>query len=210
MRRHWGDVRGISPDFFVDWRRQLCERAAMSVPPFCIIGTPRSRTAWFARFLSHGAVLCEHEPSVQFASIEDMQKYFVPDRGASDSMLTLKWHELLAHGVKLLMVLRPRGDVLQSAIAAGLATANSTAVLDHIIAATRRVPQSVPRWNYSDLTIRACADIFFECYGEAPPSAWLYHWYGTTVEADISSTAMQAHRNAKGLKSFYHELQGTD
>lgn len=196
---------GILCDGLVDPVAQACQPHAMTAP-FCIIGTPRSRTAWFARFLSHGAVICEHEPSVQFTSLDDMRAYFRPDKAASDSMLTLKWPALHEMGVRLYAVVRPRQEVLESAMAAGLASAHAVRVLDKIYRALECLPNEIPRCRYGALTIRTCAEIFEWCHGEAPPAAWLYQWYPTTVEADYSGVAARAHRNAAGLKSFYHEL----
>lgn len=175
--------------------------------PFCIIGTPRSRTAWFAMFLSHGAVACEHEPSVQFTSDDDMRQWFAwPNRGACDSMLTLKWRELQAAGVRLFAIVRSRQEVLESAMKAGIASAGAVRVLDRIYSEIRAQWEEVPRYAYSDLSPRTCSDIFCRIHGEAPPAAWLHHWCNTNVQADYSAVAAQAARNGPGLAAFYGPL----
>lgn len=172
--------------------------------PFCLIGTPRSRTAWFARFLTHGAVRCEHEPSKFWRSDDDITEFFRPGVGAADSMLTLKWRELQERGVKMLAIVRPRGDVMQSALAAGIPGVASA--LDHILAQIDTLPPNVPRYDYRALTPKICREIFEQCVGVPCSAVWSATLCGTAVEADFASVLGEAKANSDGLRAFYGDL----
>lgn len=175
--------------------------------PFCVIGTPRSRTAWFAEFLSHGAVRCFHEPSKHWSVDADIAAFFQNDTGASDSMLTLKWRELLAAGVNLIAVERPVADVMQSATGAGMPSLDlATAILARICAAIGDLPDDVPRYGFDDLDA-SCGEIFARCHGYEPTSAWLDYWRGKKIEASLDDVAREASANIDGLMRFYN-LEG--
>ena len=77
-------------------------------PPFLVVGFPRSRTAWLARFL--GAV---HEPSLRWSSLADLRAALVDRWGASDSMLSFVAAEARAirPDTRIVLVRRRRADV---------------------------------------------------------------------------------------------------
>jgi len=177
--------------------------------PFCIIGTPRSRTAWFARFLTHGEVLCEHEPSKGFRVDSDIVQYFRPNCGAADSMLTLKWRQLFKAKVRLLLIYREKSEVLRSALQAGLPTdTGSRLVLDRIYTEIKLLGPAITTVKYNELTALRCAEIFSWATGTSCTAAWLHHWTTINVQADYSSVLEKAKANSVGLSTFYN-LQGT-
>ncbi len=172
--------------------------------PFCIIGTPRSRTAWLAQFLCHGHVWCEHEPSKGWGNLGDISRYFRENVGAVDSMLTLRWRELAEEGVRLLVVRRARAEVEKSAERAGLGAAHS--VLDAIYAELEKIPKTVLRFEYEKLDDRALNTIFFWATGTECPAVWLHYWRGKVIEADHEEVFRRAAANAAGLRNLYKEL----
>src|ERR1700733_5393023 len=172
-------------------------------PPFCIIGTPRSRTAWFAQFLTHGATLCMHEPSKHWSRDADLWAFFRrPNIGAGDSMLTLKWRTLRDAGVQMIAVVRPRDAILASALSAGFPP-ESFSLIDRLCAVLDELPDDVPRYEFDALTAEACETIFERCTGNACPPPWLRHWMPTKVEADFAATLETVKANARGLASLY-------
>lgn len=57
--------------------------------PYLVVGTPRTRTAWIASFLSTEERPCQHEPSLHFDEPTDLNRFLEDDAAAaSDSMMT--------------------------------------------------------------------------------------------------------------------------
>lgn len=92
----------------------------MSVPEFFLIyALPRSRTKWLARFLSFGECLCHHDLSLRVADIGAALK--ATDArivGNSDSGMLL--NPVAPVMGKILCVIRPLGEVMDSLAACGL------------------------------------------------------------------------------------------
>ena len=88
---------------------------------FIVCGFPRSRTKWFSEFLTHGNVVCRHEP--EFKNYVELFKYVKEGKTSiSDSSLILTCAELafLRPSMKFLLIKRPRKDVETSLAAVGL------------------------------------------------------------------------------------------
>jgi hypothetical protein len=176
----------------------------MSVP-FAILGTPRSRTAWFAKFLSYEQSICEHEPSRNWSSVEDITRYFIPDVGASDSMLTLRWRDILkVPNIKVIVIKRPVEDVICSARKAGLGLGYFNILrISASIAEIAREQQDIPIVAYKDLTAEVCANIFSYILEKTCPFDWLEKWLNTHVLADVQKIHAEAQLNERGLRVFY-------
>ena len=85
--------------------------------PFLVLGTPRSRTAWLAKFLSYGGRTCLHEPSRHMGGLDDLLRLLDrPGVAISDSGLTLRWRDIVMHRPDALIVVvrRPVDDVVRS------------------------------------------------------------------------------------------------
>lgn len=173
--------------------------------PFCVVGTPRSRTTWFSRFLSHGDIHCAHEPSKLWSTDADIGIYFRPGFGAADSMLTLKWPQLLAAGVKLVAVVRPTDQVVASCLAAGLLMPEPTlAILRRIEAWLELLPPDVPRYAYAELTPAACAEIFERCAEYQCPPGWTDRWCDQSVQPNIPDIYREVATNIDGFVKLYN------
>ena len=166
--------------------------------PFAILGTPRSRTAWFARFLK-----CEHEPSRHWASLADVYAYFKPEAGASDSMLTLHWRELAKiTNMRIVVIVRPLDQVVRSALNAGLT--NGVGPLLRIYAAIAEIAshRAIPIVAYDALTPEKCAEIFTYLLKLPCPQDWL-RMCDVPITADTEAVFRDAKVNESGLRGFY-------
>jgi len=64
---------------------------------FFVTGFPRSRTAWFANYLTYGKAFCLHDGLVNCRRVSDLKQYLVGEcAGNSDSALPLVWKEHLS------------------------------------------------------------------------------------------------------------------
>lgn len=171
-------------------------------PPFCVIAAPRSRTAWFSRYLSHGGALCEHEPSRFFRGPEDVDRYFRPGIGAADTMLGLKWRELRAAGVRLIAIIRPKAEVVISLRGMGLPDMSSAPLLDRLYAELDALPDDVPRYSFAGINT-AAPEIFERLLGRKPPRVWTGIWTPKVIEADFQEIYRGMVANAAGFANFY-------
>ena len=166
--------------------------------PFCVLGTPRSRTTWLSRFLC-----CEHEPSVRFAGPEDIPRYFTEGRGAVDSMLTLRWRDVLAvPGIRVVAVERPLGEVIASAKRAGMPP--GTVLLQRLYAALDELRSQVIVIPYKILEdpFALCLIQNYLTY-QWPTHEWLDEWMNRRVEPDMMATMRAVAANAEGLRRLY-------
>jgi len=180
--------------------------------PFVILGTPRSRTAWLAAFLSYDGWTCLHEPSVGFRRLGDLQEMLHQRKiGISDSALTLRWREILRFrpDCRIVVVHRPRQRILESARKAGVydpVTFNRTYEL--LIgamfalreqAATLNVPfGALGHYEGAAAVFRHCLDL------ELPEDHWRA-WKDRNVQADAATVACAAQANP-GWRKLYPEL----
>ena len=182
------------------------------MPPFAILGTPRSRTAWLSKFLTWGKWHCYHEPSATFRSQDDIRRFFnIPFVGASDSALTLRWREILAcrPDCRLVVVRRDLEGVLRSLEAKGVAgspVAVSIRLADRAIS-DLRAAHPVLFVPYEEIgRPEVAARIFETCLGEPMPIEHWRRWEGINVQIDIAKTVLAATANLSGLHAVYPEI----
>lgn len=166
--------------------------------PFCIVGTPRSRTAWFAEFLSHGRVRCEHEPSKYWRDDADLRNYFREGVGAVDSMLTFKLPELIHAGVNVIAIVRPRREVERSIALAGMPAV--PAILDSLYSVLGNCP--TPMYEFSELSDHTCGAIFARLLGYTCPPGWLRFMSSQNIQADYAHVRRAVTANPGFLSYF--------
>jgi hypothetical protein len=175
--------------------------------PFAVLGTPRSRTAWMARFLTYGGTYCYHEPSASFTGVESLRRFFKPGVGAVDSAMTLRWRDV-AKVARIVVVERDIEEVAQSALNVGL-PASSIPVLAHISKAIdeirlAKVATIIP---YDMLTDAVLRKLFEVLLGEPCPEWWLSKWKSTHVDGVNSyGRRVEQVRANSMLATFYPEL----
>lgn len=91
--------------------------------PYLIVGTPRSRTAWLAQFLSTPERRCHHEPSLRWSHPSDLSDFLADDEAAaSDCMMTFLAGVAreIRPNCKIVVVVRPIDEVRESLFSVGL------------------------------------------------------------------------------------------
>ena len=185
--------------------------------PFVILGTPRSRTAWLARFLAFEGRTVLHEPSIEFGSINDLYELLTyrAIAGLADSMLTLRWRDVInaASETRIVVVFRPHAEVIASFASLGLADARVSRMLDRLAVAIDELTASVPVLTvpFAALAAEATADLVFRyCLREPLPKDWWLRWRNVNVQADLPDVFRRALANAAGLRTVYPELTGLE
>jgi hypothetical protein len=176
------------------------------VKPFCIIGTPRSRTTWLSKFLTYEDVVCEHDPSMQFKELRDIPAYFKANRGAVDSGLTFLWRNVVAvPQIKVLAIKRPYDEVRASFKRIKIEDIPDM-VFTRYEAAFDAMKYEVPIFSYSSLFDPVVVKKVFKwAIGEDCPDAWYERWTSTYVQPDISMLVAAAKKNLDGIRQLYGE-----
>lgn len=118
----------------------------MNAKNFLITGLPRSRTAWFAAFMSLGQTICFHEPLKHLSDISEL-----PDAlrsvnhmhvGASDSGAGyfLPWITQNLMGMPILVIDRDVDDVAASMAGIGLPMGRALTLLSDRLLAVKGRP----------------------------------------------------------------------
>lgn len=181
--------------------------------PYFILGTPRSRTAWLADFLSLPERPCLHEPSQWLrgrpALAELLQK---PGLAVSDSMLTLRWQDILeaCPETRIVVVERPRQGVLMSFARMGIVDPVLERILDLIRAEITKLVslETVSYVPYHQLDDQAtCERIYRFCVGAQAPHG---HWRSRAMRKVLASVPTMLQRtaaNREGIMDLFPELK---
>jgi hypothetical protein len=180
--------------------------------PFFILGTPRSRTAWLAEFLSTTDRRVDHEPSQHFSCMQDLWDYLArPGCAASDSLMTLRWKHITAMvpDARFVVVRRPIPEVVASFTGIGVRHHGLERMLRRIEAETDQMATEVPvlRVPFSALALRSAADdVYRHCRGVPMPAGHWERWGRRNVQADLKSVLAATRTNASGLSRVFPEL----
>jgi len=181
--------------------------------PFFILGTPRSRTAWLAKFLSSPDRRCDHEPSMGFRSADDLAAYVArPVAAAADSLLTLRWRAIREHSPEAIIVVvrRPIDEVTRSFLAQGVGgdvlDARLRALSVEVDALVASGVDMVV--DYAELVREeTCEFIYAMCHGRMPhPLRWRA-LEAVHIEADVAAVSRAALANWEGLTTVFPELK---
>jgi len=171
------------------------------VSPFAVLGLPRSRTAWLSQFLTYGDRVCLHEPSRHWKGMADLHAALDAGCGLSDSVLTFRWRDILAHraDTAVVVVHRSAGEVLTSFRRAGLwhdrlpeAVASLEMAIDELM---EGAPEAL-HVPYAALDQHnVCARVFAHCLGFDMPFAHWHKWRDQRVLADATQHIADAAAN---------------
>jgi hypothetical protein len=179
--------------------------------PFFVLGTPRSRTAWLASFLSYQGRECVHEPCRFWCGIDSLRAACADDRfAASDSLLTLRWREIVQMRPDAVIVVVRRGvcDVADSLMAAsGQNLFLEVAKLDRCIEDMQTAGIG-HHFDFEDLSEElVCGHIFRLCHGVPMPRAHWKIWREWNIQADPFQRLAEASMNPR-LFDLFPEMRG--
>lgn len=177
--------------------------------PFLIVGLPRSRTAWLAKFLSWEGRVCRHEPSLHWTSPDDLTRWAAGEEGASDSMMT--WLALDAKKLRpempLVVIRRPRHEVLVSLAKLDYPKGEYLPfMLERVDRRLDRIEDEADCLSYRFDQLRhaaICASMFHYCLGADMPLDWWARWKDENVQADIKQTYRLVRENSVGWQAAY-------
>jgi len=174
--------------------------------PFCVLGLPRSRTAWLANFLSYGGRECRHEGTATMTSFEEVLETLRAGVGLSDTMLGLRAEDIAASlpRTRMVIVRRKTEDVRASMARIGFPM--TSPFLDHLAAALERAS-----WLRHAIVVRfeelndfeTCDWLFRHCLGNALTMPWWDLWSGVNVQTDAKSVIDAGTKNMAGLRAMY-------
>ena len=173
-----------------------------------MMGLPRSRTAWLARYLSYGGWWCGHEQLRYARSMEDVKAWLnTPLSGTSETALA-PWWRLIPPQVKVVVIRRNPGEVLRSVQNLGWQFDGPTlwktllrldAKLDQVV---RRRP-GVLEVAYGDLQLEdACAEVFEHCLPFEHDSNWWRLVSAINIQCDFNAVMRYAAANRAGMEKF--------
>jgi hypothetical protein len=164
------------------------------VPPFLVLGLPRSRTAWLSKFLSYGPWTCGHDEIRHCRTLEDVRSWFMQPFIGSAETLGATWWRLIpkvAPGCRVLVVRRPVLEVVDSLLHLGVPVDQRPGLLQRLRAADAKLDQveaRLPRVvsvQYRDLAqAEICRRVFEHCLVIPFDLDWWQHWNSIRVEAD--------------------------
>jgi len=145
---------------------------------FVVFATPRSRTAWLARFLTYGAWLCGHDEVRHCRSLDDVRSWLAqPHTGTVETAVAPFWR-LLPPDVRVVTVRRPVPEVVASLARSGVTfdPAVMTRLVERVERKLDQIEARVPgvlSVTYAELADEAtCARVFEHCLGLPHEHAW--------------------------------------
>lgn len=180
----------------------------MNRAPFAVLALPRSRTAWLSALLSYGDRRCDHEPSARFGGVEDLAAYFQSGAGCTDTMLALRWTDIVraAPDVRLAIVHRGVHDVRQAIRRRGYGSLE----VDRVCGEINRALNKAAKWRgaiavqYRELENPATVKRVFEhCLRVPFDREWFETWRDVNVQADEADMARIVEANNRGIMALY-------
>lgn len=164
------------------------------MPPFVIMGLPRSRTKWLSAFLSHGDWHCGHDELQHMRSLDDVLTWFKqPNIGSVETAAAPFWRLLMQRqpDVRIVTVRRPVNEVLASVVRAmpGCDIAATRRILERGDRKLDQVEARVPgvlSVQFDDLAREAGARRVFEhCLGYPMDFCWWAALNRQTISGDL-------------------------
>ena len=172
--------------------------------PFVIIGTPRSRTAWLARFLSYRGRTCFHEPSLRFNSEGCLGNFLANDSAAAaDCMMSFMARDIrmLRPDCIIVSVRRPLSEIYESFAKLGISVPSWYLEMMDADAASADVDLAV---NFHELNTEAtCQSVFETCLNQPMDRAWWLHLKDENIQSDVHETLRLIMRDNDRLAAVF-------
>lgn len=157
---------------------------------FLVVGLPRSRTAWLAKFLTYGGVTCGHEELRHCRSLEDVDTWFSqPGVGSAETAAAPWWR--LFPDCKVVVVRRPVSEVVGSLMAIPGVTFDREALTRLMEYHDRKLDQIEARLDclsvtFDDLNTEAtCKAVFEHCLPYTFDADHWRFWKDRNVQCDM-------------------------
>lgn len=168
------------------------------IPPFIVMGMPRSRTAWLSKFLTYKPWVCGHDQIRYLRSLDDIVCWFKqPYIGTAETGAAPYWRliQRYAPDARVLVVRRPVLEVMDSVKKQGVGGLDYPAILRNLIRLDAKLNQAEMRLpnaisiNYDELTDPGICRIVFEhCLGMPFNLQWWQYWNAINVQVDFDAT----------------------
>lgn len=171
---------------------------------FVVLGLPRCRTAWLARFLSYGDWYCGHDQLRYMRTLDDVRGWLAqPNTGTCETMAGPFWRLLgrYAPKAKVVIVRRPVEEIMESLWNLGLRV-DQQALRVRLFGLDRKLEQAAGRLpgalavSFADLAREdVCAQVFEHCLPYPHNSEWWRTVSGVNLQINFPATIryMQAH-----------------
>lgn len=155
--------------------------------PFVVMGLPRSRTAWLARYLTYGDWVCGHEEMRHARSLDDVKAWLSqPSVGTAETAAAPFWRMLTRMGVRIVTVRRPVHEVIDSLGRLGF---DKDAVAPGIRKLDRKLDQVEARTGCLSVRFDRLSDpdngIFEYCLGLPFDREHFDRWNPVNVQCDM-------------------------
>lgn len=158
---------------------------------FIVLGLPRSRTAWLARFLSYKDAHCGHEELRHMRSLDDVKAWISqPMTGSAETAAAPWWRTLLrlAPEVRVVVVRRPIDEVVESLAAFGFDRPVIRPAMERLNAKLDQIAKRVPclEVTFDDLNEEeTCKTVFEHCLPYPFDKAHWQRLAGENVQCDM-------------------------
>jgi len=184
----------------------------MQHSPFIVLGLPRSRTAWLAKFLSYGGFHCGHEELRHMRSLGDVRSWIAqPMTGTAETAAAPYWRLLskLAPEARVVIVRRPVEAVVESLTKIetfGVGQFDRETLTRAMKRGEAKLKQVAARWPGAlqvDFTAleneETCAAVFEHCLPYKHDSAWWRYLAPVNVQCDFPALMRYARAYAPQL-----------
>ena len=175
-----------------------------------VLGLPRCRTAWMAKFLSTDERPCQHEPSKFLHSRDDLVALISdPLASVSDSLMTLRWRDILEHSYnpRIVVVHRPMHEVVESFGRLGVHKPPMSTLraieraMNDLMRAAPVLTVPFKALDNADL----CAAIYRYATARKMPKGHYQRWAGVNVQASVADVLKEATATQEEMRAIYPE-----
>jgi hypothetical protein len=184
------------------------------MPPFVILGLPRSRTYWLSHYLSYGGWHCGHDELRRCRSLDDAREWLArPRTGTAETVGARYWRMLwrIAPETRVVVVRRDPGAVFRSLIRLPYPM-DAAYLARELRRQDRALDQVAKRWpgaltvTFDDLAQEAvCARVFEHCLPYSHDHAWWASLADRNLQADVDRTLDDAYANAPMLERIQRQ-----
>lgn len=190
----------------------------MGKAPFLVLGLPRSRTAWIARFLSYGEWSCGHDQLRYMRSLDDVKAWLsLENSGTCETGAAAYWRLALKFrpDIRVVTIRRPVDDVLESLARVGLdyGMVERRKVLAAMDRKLEQIEGRIPNVlsiAYQDLQGEtACSQLFRFCLPYNHDPAWWNAVAPINIQINFPALMRYIHANGPAIEKLIAQARQT-